>query len=109
MMVTFGLTAYVWTNPSEFRWATAIMSALGLPMLLLMLLSFIWPIGGTFGLILSIVFVAVSCLGLLTSVRDVLHGLSEDQAVPGAFILSMSIIMLFWNLLVLLMRLQGRD
>jgi hypothetical protein len=29
--------------------------------------------------------------------------------IPGAYLISMGILILFWNILVLIMRLQGRD
>jgi hypothetical protein len=111
LLVTLSIAAYVWTNPSEFRWAGAIMSALGLPMLVFMVLMFVMPslFGGPFGMIITIVFVAISIIGLLKSTSDVMHHFNEDQVIPGAFLISMGILILFWNILVLIMRLQGRD
>lgn len=111
ILTVFGVTAYVWTNPSEFRWAQAIVSALFLPMLLIMAISFIAPglLGGAIGIGISVLFVGVSVLGILLSTRDVLHNLGEDQVIPGAYMLTMGILILFWNLLQLILKLQSRD
>ena len=109
VLVAVSLTAYVWTKPREFRWAQAVVGSLFLPMIALMITSFVFPtlFGGTLGLIFSAVFVAISALGLLLSIRDVLHHLREDQAIEGAFVISMGILVLFWNILSLLIRLAG--
>jgi FtsH-binding integral membrane protein len=108
VLVTLSITAYVWTNPSEFRWAGAILSALALPMMVFMVLSFVVPglFGGPIGMVLTLVFVAVSVIGLLKSTNDVMHHFSEDQVIPGAYMISMGVLVLFWNLLILIMRLQ---
>ena len=76
LSVALGLAVYVWTNPSEFRWAHAIVGALSLPLLVFMGLSFFLPFTGVFGLILSVVFVAVSVFGLLLFL---LHFLSSSS------------------------------
>lgn len=108
LLVTLSIAAYVWTNPSEFRWASAILSAMFLPMLVCMGLFVFAPglTAGPIGLVISIVFVAISCIGLLKSTSDVMHHLDEDQVIPGAYLISIGILILFWNLLQLLMRLQ---
>jgi len=104
-----GITGYVWFNPSEFRWAHATVSALFLPMILFMVFGFFFDFGGPIGIVISGVFVLVSALGLLLSTRDVLHVLREDQQVEGAYLISIGVIILFWNILVLLMRITGNS
>lgn len=109
VMIVVALTGYVWTNPSEFRWANAILSAFFVPMLILMVLSFVFPIGGTLGLALSGVFVFISVISLLVTTKNVLRHLEPDQTWEGAFALSLSILILFWNILSLLIRLAASD
>lgn len=109
-MTGFGMAAYVWTGPKEFSFLGAALGALGLPMLILMGVSFAFPslFGGTLGLVLSAVFVVVSAGGLLYQVNQVMHKLRTDQHVEGAYLITMGILVLFWNILVLLMRLTRR-
>lgn len=105
-----GMAAYVWTSPREFSFLGAALSALGLPMLILMGVSFAFPalFGGTLGLVLSAVFVVISAAGLLYQVNQVVHQLRTDMHVEGAYMITMGLLVLFWNILVLLMRLTRR-
>lgn len=105
-----GLTAYVWTGPKEFGWLGAGLSALFLPMMLLMGVSFVFPglIGGTMGIALSGLFVLVSVGGLLYQINVVMHKLDTRQHIEGAYLITMGILILFWNILSLLMRLNRR-
>lgn len=105
-----GMTAYVWTGPREFSMLGAGLSALGIPMLILMVASFAFPgfFGGTLGLVLTAVFVLVSAGGLLYQINQVVHKLRTDQHVEGAYMITLSVLVLFWNLLSLLMRLNRR-
>lgn len=105
-----GMTAYVWTKPREFRMLGAGLSALFLPMLLLMGASFVFPgfFGGTLGLVLCAGFVVISAGGLLYQINSVVHQLRSDQHVEGAYLITLSVLVLFWNLLSLLMRLNRR-
>jgi modulator of FtsH protease len=106
-----GLTAYVWTGPKEFGWLGAGLSALFLPMMLLMGVSFVFPslIGGVFGIGLSGLFVVISVGGLLYQINIVMHRLNTRQHIEGAYLITMGVLVLFWNILTLLMRLRGRD
>ncbi len=106
-----GLAAYVWTGPKRFGWLGAGLSALTLPMLLLMGISFVFPglIGGTLGIALSGLFVLVSVGGLLYQINVVMHRLDTNQHIEGAFLIMMGVLILFWNVLSLLMRLTSRD
>lgn len=109
LLVTASLAVYVWSNPGEFRWAQAIMAAAAIPMLILMVVSFVFPIGGTFGLILSVAFVVISVIGLLMRTKAVMQNLGEDQVIEGAYLISLGVIVLFWNILALLLRLTSRE
>jgi hypothetical protein len=103
-----GMTAYLWTGPREFSMLKAGLAALSLPMLVLMVLSFVFPIGGTLGILLTGAFVVVSAGGLLYQINNVLHRLRSSQTVEGAYLITMGVLVLFWNVLSLLMRLQRR-
>ncbi|MCB9777973.1 MAG: Bax inhibitor-1 family protein [Alphaproteobacteria bacterium] len=105
-----GMTAYVWTGPKDFSFIKAGLSALFLPMLILMGVSFVFPslFGGPLGIALSAVFVVVSGAGLLYQVNQVMHRLRTDQYVEGAYLITMGVLILFWNILSLLMRLNRR-
>lgn len=105
-----GMTAYVSTKPREFRMLGAGLSAVGIPMLLLMVVSFAFPswFGGPIGIALTGLFVLVSAGGLLYQINQVIHRLRSDQHIEGAYLITLSVLVLFWNLLTLLMRLSRR-
>ncbi|MFT5680798.1 MAG: modulator of FtsH protease [Myxococcota bacterium] len=105
-----GLTAYVWSNPKEFKLLGAALSALFVPMLILMGVSFIFPglFGGPLGIALSALFVVISAGGLLYQINTVLHKLRTDMHMEGSYLITMGILVLYWNILTLLMHL-GRD
>ena len=86
------------------------LSALGIPMLILMVASFAFPgfFGGTLGLVLTGLFVVISAGSLLYQINQVVHKLRTDQHVEGAYMITLSVLVLFWNLLSLLMRLNRR-
>lgn len=106
-----GLAAYVRTGPKEFGWLGAGLAALTLPMLLLMGVSFVFPglFGGAIGIALAAVFVVVSAGGLLYQINVVMHRLDTSQHIEGAYMITMGVLILFWNILSLLMRLSNRD
>jgi FtsH-binding integral membrane protein len=101
-----GMLLYVWFNKSELNLVKAGLSMLGLPMLILMGLSWAFPLGGAFGLIISVVFVVVSAAGLLYRLNAVVHEMDEDMHVEAAYEITMGVLILFWNLLVLLNRVR---
>ena len=109
-MTGLGLTAYVWTGPKNFGWLGAGLSALFLPMMLLMAVSFVFPgfIGGPLGIAVSGLFVLISVGGLLYQINVVMHKLNTQQHIEGAYMITMGILILFWNILSLLMRLNRR-
>lgn len=109
-MTGLGLTAYVWTGPKNFGWLGAGLSALFLPMMLLMAVSFVFPgfIGGPLGIAVSGLFVLISVGGLLYQINVVMHQLNTQQHIEGAYMITMGILILFWNILSLLMRLNRR-
>lgn len=109
-LTSVGMLAYLWTKPRELSMIRAGLSMLFLPMLLLMGVSFVFPglFGGPLGLVLAAVFVVVSAAGLLYQMNVVLRELRTDMHVEGAYLVTMGILILYWNILTLLMRLNRR-
>lgn len=104
-----GMVIYLMTGPRNLSMVRSFLSIVWLPMLALMAITWIFPIGGTMGIVFSGVFVLVSAGGLLYSLNEVIHSYSTNQVMQGAFHISTSIVVLFWNILTLLMRLTSRD
>jgi len=109
-LTMFGMCVYLLTGPKKLSMVGGFLSAVSLPMLLLMVVSFVFPslFGGVFGMIINVVFVLISAAGLLYSLNSVMHRMSTDMVVPAAYYVTMGILTLFWNILTLLMRLQRR-
>ncbi|MCB9675717.1 MAG: US12 family protein [Alphaproteobacteria bacterium] len=110
-LTALGITGYVWTGPKQLSMVGAGLSALMIPMLVLMVVGFAFPglFGGPLGIVLSAVFVIVSAAGLLYQTNEVMHQMSTDMKMEGAYTIAMGLLILFWNLLSLLMRLNSRD
>lgn len=108
-LTVLGMVAYLLSGPRNLSFVGAAMSALTLPMLGLMVIVWAFPIGGTFGLILSAIFIAVSAGGLIYSLNQVLHEYSTNMVLAGSTRVSLGIVVLFWNILVFLLRFSGRD
>jgi len=107
-LTILGMIAYLMTGPRQLNWIGAGLATLGIPMLILMVVSFVFPIGGTIGLLISVAFVVLSAGGLLYNLNLVIHQMSTNMVIPGAYHITLGILTLFWNVLVLLMRLQDR-
>jgi len=109
-MTGMGMTAYVWTGPKDFSMIGGLLSAVFVPMLVLMAVSFIFPalFGGVLGTIMCAVFVVISAAGLLYQINQVMHQLRTDMHIEGAYLITMGVLILFWNILSLLMRLNRR-
>lgn len=105
-----GLGIYASSERHEFSLLRAGLSATFIPMLILMGVSFAFPnlIGGTAGILVSGVFVLISAAGLLYQLNLVLHNFSEDMPIEGAYIITIGLLVLFWNVLSFLSRLMRR-
>lgn len=105
-----GMGAYTFVQARNFSMIGAGLSALSIPMLILMVASFAVPglIGGTFGIVLSGVFVLISVGAVLYQLNEVIHKFSTDMHWEGAYTIAMGILTLFWNILSLLIRLTSR-
>ena len=86
----------------------AALSVLCPPMFGVMIVTALYPVGGMMGIGIGMLFVAVSAGGLLYSLHEVLHKMRADQRIESAYELTMGLLVLFWNVIVLLMRLQRR-
>jgi len=104
-----GILAYLWSGPQELSLVKAGLSAMFLPMLILMGVTAVFPIGGAVGIGISLLFVVISVAGLLYQMNTVLHQMSTDMKVEGAYTITMGVLILFWNLLSLILSLSGRD
>lgn len=108
MALTFlsavGMLAYVWFTPSDFSKLKAALSMLSLPLFGLMAISVFMPVGGTLGLLICLVFVAVSIASLLHQLNEVIHEYDDTMHIEGGFELSMALLVVLWNLISLLNR-----
>lgn len=108
-VMTLGMFLWLMTGPKDLNLVQGALALLGLPMLILMVVSFIFPIGGPLGIALTFGFVAISAGGLLVQLNTVMHEYPTDRPVPAAYGVTIGLLVLYWNLLSLLMKLQSRD
>lgn len=107
-----GLTGYVWSSPREFKLLGAALATLMPAMLLLMVGSFAASMfmpglmGGVVGIGITALFVVISAAGLLYQVNTVLHKLRTDMHIEGSYLITMGVLVLYWNILTLLMSLS---
>lgn len=99
---------YVTIEKREFSLLRAGLGMLGIPMLLLMGLQIVFPIGGTLGLVIAAVFVAVSVGSLLYKLNFVVHNMSTNMAAEAGYEITLGVVVLFWNILNLLNRIRRR-
>lgn len=102
----FGMLVYVWFNKSDLSMVKAGLSVIGIPMLILMALQFVFPIGGIFGLVICSVFVIASGASLLYALNVVVHEMEDDMHVEAAYEITMKLLVLLWNVIQLLNRLR---
>jgi FtsH-binding integral membrane protein len=105
-----GMGAYTYMQARNFSMIGAGLSALSLPMLILMVVTFAFPslIGGIAGIALSGLFVVISIGAVLYQLNEVQHKFSTEMHWEGAYEVSLGILTLFWNILSLLIRLTSR-
>jgi FtsH-binding integral membrane protein len=101
-----GLLVYVWFNKSDLSMVKAGLSVIGIPMLLLMVLQLVWPIGGVFGLVMCGAFVVVSGASLLYALHVVVHEMEDSMHIEAAYEITMKLLVLLWNMIQLLNRLR---
>ena len=105
-----GMTAYVYTTRRDFSLIGAGLSALFFPMLILMGVGIAFPdaFGGGLGIALSGLFVLISAAGLLYQLNQVIHDYNTDMHIEAGYTISIAVLVLFWNILTLLLRLTSR-
>lgn len=106
LLASLAMLAYVSIEKRELSLVRAGLSMLFIPMLILMGLQLVFPIGGTFGIVIAVLFLAVSVGAMLWKLNTVVHELPTTMAIEGGFELALGIVVLFWNLLSLLNRLR---
>lgn len=105
-----GLAIYVSSERREFSMLRAGLAAATIPMLILMAVTFAFPnlIGGPIGLIVGLIFVVISAAGLLYQLNLVMHEFSEEMSVEASYLMTIGVLVLFWNILSFIMRLTRR-
>ena len=104
LLMALGMVAWLVTGPKELSMVRGALAMLSLPMLGLMVISFVFPITGTFGLIFTGLFVVVSAAGVLYQLNGVMYEYDTRQPVPAAYAVTIGLLVLYWNVLSLLMR-----
>lgn len=99
-----GLLGWLSTGPKDLSMVKGALAIAALPMLGLMAITFIFPVGGIMGIAISAVFVVISTAGLLYQLDQVMHGTPTNRWVEGAYQITLGLLVLFWNLLSLLSR-----
>jgi FtsH-binding integral membrane protein len=103
-----GMLIYLGSGPKELSLVRGGIALLSLPMLAVMLLTLVFPVGGFFGMLLSVGFVVISAGGLLHALNEVIHRFPTHAWVAASFEVTLGVLALFWNLVVLLSRAQRR-
>ena len=105
-----GLAIYVSSERREFSMLRAGLAAATIPMLVLMAAAFAFPnmLGGPIGLVVGLVFVVISAAGLLYQLNLVMHEFSEEMAVEASYLMTIGVLVLFWNILSFVTRLTRR-
>lgn len=108
VLTSAGMFVYVSMARREFSLLGTGLAMMSIPMLVLMAISFVWPIGGTAGILVAGLFVAISAGSLLYKLNHVVHTMDSEQSMEAGYDLSLSIVVLLWNLLALFSRLRRR-
>jgi FtsH-binding integral membrane protein len=106
VFVGLGMLIYTLTAKRNLSLVRAGLMTMGIPMLILMAMSVVFPFGGPVGILIALIFVVVSCAALLYRLNAIVHDYPDDAHVEGAYELSMSLLVLFWNVLSLLNRVR---
>ena len=108
LLATMAMLAYVTIEKREFSLIRAGLSMMFIPMLALMGLQLVFPIGGVLGIVIAAVFLLVSVAGMLWKLNFVTHEMPTNMSVEGGYEITLGVIVLFWNLLSLMNRLRRR-
>jgi FtsH-binding integral membrane protein len=108
LLASLAMLIYASIRKREFSMLGAGLSMVFIPMLCLMGLQLVFPFNGPFGLVISLIFVAVSVGAMLWKLNRVLYLMPTTMAIEGGFEISLGIVVLFWNILSLLNRVRRR-
>lgn len=108
LLASLAMLVFVTMERRNFSLLRAGLAMLGIPMLLLMGLQVVFPIGGTLGIVISGVFVVVAAGSMLWKLNHVVHEMATTMAAEAGYELTLGVVVLFWNLLSLLLRLRRR-
>ncbi len=108
LLATLAMLVYVSMEKREFSLIRAGVSMLFVPMLVLMGLQLVFPIGGTLGIVIGAVFLLVSVAGMLWKLNFVVHQMETTMPLEGGYEITLGVIVLFWNLLSLMNRFRRR-
>jgi FtsH-binding integral membrane protein len=99
-----GMLLYTMTAKHELSLVRAGLATFGVPLLFVMVFSVLFPIPGALGIVVGIAFVLFSGAALLYKLNRVVYAFPDGAHVEGAYELTMSLLVLFWNILSLLNR-----
>ncbi len=108
LLASLAMLAYVSIEKRDLSLVRAGLAMLFLPMLALMALQLVFPIGGAAGLAIAALFLVVSAGAMLWKLNAVVHELPTDMALQAGYELTLGVVVLFWNLLSLMNRLRRR-
>ena len=98
----------VFVTRADFSWLGRYLFLATLAALGLIVCSVLFG-GFNLGLLFSVAMVAIAAGYILYDTSNVLHHYRTDQHVAAALALFASVAILFWYVLQIVMRLQGRD
>jgi hypothetical protein len=105
-----GMAAYTWIAPRNFSLIGGFLSAVSIPMMIVMAVGIAFPglFGGGIGIGIAAVFTLFSAGALVYQLNEVINRFRHDMVWEGAYTIAMGILVLFWNILSLLMRITRR-
>ncbi len=103
-LTALGMFGWLMSGPKDLSMVRGAIMMAGLPMLGVMLLTIVWPVGGILGIVISAAFVVISTAGLLYQLNLVMHEMPTTAWVEGSYKITLGLLVLFWNLLSLLSR-----
>jgi len=108
VLAAAAMLVYVIGCRRSFSFLGAGLSMLLLPMLALMALQLVFPLSGTVGIVVAAVFLLVSVGAMLYNLNLVVNHMNSTMHVEGAYEVTLSVVILFWNLLSLMNRVRRR-
>jgi len=108
VLAAAAMLVYVIGSKRSFSLLGAGLSMLLIPMLGLMALQLVFPLSGTVGIVVAAIFLLVSVGAMLYNLNVVVNRMNSTMHIEGAYEVTLSVVVLFWNLLSLMNRLRRR-